>query len=261
MTGLKDFKNKVLENGVHYITSDYKTRNSSRKNHNGIDLVSHNGKNTTTDEIVAIADGVVIATGYSSSAGYYVKLKHDNNYITVYYHLKKGTTKVKNNQKVGKGQILGYMGSTGNSTGAHLHFGINDGENSVDPLPYLEGTKTFEKESDKIEEDGIWGMATTKKAQKVFGTPIDGKVSNQYAKYKKDNPGLSNKTFEWKDKPNKNGSLLIGAIQKLVGSKEDKFIGPDTIGNMQKFFGTPIDKKVSKPSLMVKVFQKWLNNQ
>ena len=261
MKGLQDFKNKVLENGVHYITSDYKTRNNSRPDHKGIDLVSHNGKQTTTDEIVAIANGVVTISTYSSSAVYYVQIKHDNCYTTRYLHMKKDSIKVKKGDKVTKGQILGYMGNTGNSNGAHLHFDVNDGKNYVDPLPYLEGTKTFEKESDKIEEDGIWGMATTKKAQKVFGTPIDGKVSNQYAKYKKDNPGLSNKTFEWKDKPNKNGSLLIGAIQKLVGSKEDKFIGPDTIGNMQKFFGTPIDKKVSKSSQMVKAFQKWLNKQ
>ena len=55
--------------------------------------------------------------------------------------------------------------------------------------------------------------------------------------------------------------MLIGKIQKLVGAKEDKFLGPDTIKKMQIFFGTPVDGKVSKPSTMIKAFQKWLNNQ
>ena len=260
MQGLKDFKNKVLENGVHYITSDYKTRNNSRPNHKGIDLVSHNGKQTTTDEIVAIANGVVTISTYSSSAGYYVQIKHDNGYTTRYLHMKKDSLKVKKGDKVTKGQVLGYMGNTGNSNGAHLHFDVNDGKNYVDPLPYLEGTKDFETD-DKIEEDGYWGKGTTKKAQKVFGTPVDGIVSNQYKKYKTQNPGLLDTTFEWETNPGKSGSVLIGKIQKLVGAKEDKFIGTDTIKLMQKFFGTPVDGKVSKPSMMVKEFQKWLNKQ
>lgn len=261
MEGLQDFKNKVLENGVHYITSDYKTRNKSRPDHKGIDLVSHNGKQTTTDEIVAIEDGIVTISTYSSSAGYYVQIKHNNEYTTRYLHMKKGSIKAKVGDRVVKGQILGYMGNTGKSDGAHLHFDINDGENYVDPLPYLEGTKTFEKKSDKIEEDGLWGKGTTKKAQQVFGTTADGIVSNQYQTYKTKNPGLLDSTFEWKNKPAKGGSPLIKKIQKLVGATQDGFIGTDTIKKMQKHFKTPIDGKVSKPSIMVKEFQKWLNKQ
>lgn len=261
MKGLQDFKNKVLKNGVHYITSDYKTRNSSRPKHNGIDLVSHNGKNTTTDYIVAIENGLVTSVGYSTSTGYFVKIRHNNGYISVYFHLKKGSIKVSNNQRVTKGQVIGYMGSTGNSTAAHLHFGVSDGSEYLDPLPYLNGTKNFDSTSDKIEVDGIWGKETTKKAQKVFGTTIDGIVSNQYKTYKSKNPGLSSTTFEWKDKPGKNGSLLIKAIQKLVGVNQDGFIGTNTIKAMQKYFGTTVDGVVSKPSQMVKAFQKWLNNQ
>lgn len=123
----------------------------------------------------------------------------------------------------------------------------------------------FEEEvtpkKDKIEVDGIWGQGTTKKAQQVFGTPVDGKVSNQYKSYASKNPGLSSKTFEWKDKPAKGGSLLIKEIQKLVGVSADGYIGSDTIKAMQKYFGTTVDGKVSKPSQMVKAFQKWLNER
>ena len=261
MEDIIQVKNKVLKNGVHYITSDYKTRNSSRPNHNGIDLVSHNGKITTTDEIVAIEEGVVTISTYSSSAGYYVQIKHANGYATRYLHMAKGSLKVKKGDKVTKGQVLGYMGNTGNSRGAHLHFDVNDSKNYVDPLPYLMGEKDFKKTEEKITEDGYWGKDTTRKAQEVFGTTIDGVVSNQYKKYKEKNPGLLDSTFEWETNPNKCGSAVIGKIQELVGAKVDKFIGTDTIKLMQKYFGTPVDGRVSKPSRMVKEFQKWLNRQ
>lgn len=107
--------------------------------------------------------------------------------------------------------------------------------------------------------DGVWGKDTTKRAQQVFGTPVDGIISNQYLSYKTLNPGLSSSTFEWKEKPDKNGSELIKAIQKKVGVKADGFIGTETIKAMQKWLGTIVDGSVSNPSSMVKAFQNWLN--
>lgn len=118
-----------------------------------------------------------------------------------------------------------------------------------------------EDNEDKITVDGVWGKTTTKKAQKVFGTKVDGIVSNQYSKYKTENPGLLSTTFEWESKPAKGGSLLIKEIQKLVGVSADGYIGTSTIKAMQKYFGTPVDGKVSNPSEMVKAFQKWLNTK
>lgn len=115
-----------------------------------------------------------------------------------------------------------------------------------------------EKNND-ISVDGVWGKDTTKKAQKVFGTMVDGIVSNQYSTYKSKNPGLLSSTFEWKTKPNSYGSDLIRAIQKKVGASQDGYIGTDTIKKMQKWLGTVQDGYVSNPSDMVKAFQKWLN--
>lgn len=109
--------------------------------------------------------------------------------------------------------------------------------------------------------DGEWGPTTTKLAQKVFGTPVDGIVSNQYKAYRDKNKGLLSSTFEWETTPGKSGSSLIKAIQKKIGVKADGFIGPATIKAMQKWLGTVQDGKVSNPSLMVKEFQKWLNKQ
>lgn len=117
------------------------------------------------------------------------------------------------------------------------------------------------KEANKIAEDGVWGKATTKKAQEVFGTTVDGIVSNQYKSYKSKNPGLSSTTFEWEVTPGKGGSALIKAIQKKVGVEQDGYIGTNTIKAMQKWLGTIQDGYVSNPSNMVKAFQKWLNSQ
>lgn len=137
---LMQVKNPVLKNGVHYLTSDYKSRNSSRKSHSGIDLI---GKGYACDYIVAIDKGTVDKVGYNSLRGYYVEINHGA-LTSVYFHLKKGTTMVSEGNDVVKGQSIGYMGSTGQSTGAHLHISIYKNGVVIDPLPYLEGKSLFE---------------------------------------------------------------------------------------------------------------------
>ena len=116
------------------------------------------------------------------------------------------------------------------------------------------------KEENKhtIDEDGKWGKDTTIKAQEVFGTTIDGVVTDQRKEYEAKNPGLI--SFEWKSNPT-GYSELIRAIQKKVGANADGWIGTETIKKMQKYFGTIQDGCVSNPSDVVKAFQKWLNKQ
>jgi hypothetical protein len=114
-----------------------------------------------------------------------------------------------------------------------------------------------------LEVDGEWGKATTKRLQQIFGTPVDGVVSNQHACYKADNPGLG-AGWEWKDKPNGKGSQLIKAMQKWAGmpaKEQDGEIGTKTIKAFQSKLGTTADGKVSNPSQMVKALQKWANKQ
>lgn len=110
-----------------------------------------------------------------------------------------------------------------------------------------------------IDVDGKWGTDTTKKAQEVFGTTVDGIVTDQYLCYKSQNPGLI--AFEWLDNPSNYGSELIRAMQKKVGANVDGHIGPETIKKMQKYFGTIQDGCVSNPSDVVRAFQRWLNKQ
>lgn len=113
--------------------------------------------------------------------------------------------------------------------------------------------------SNSLAVDGKWGTATTKRAQQVFGTTVDGIVTDQYACYKNQNPGLI--SFEWLDNPSDYGSELIRAIQKKVGATVDGHIGPETIKKMQKWLGTVQDGCVSNPSDVVKALQRWLNKQ
>lgn len=114
-----------------------------------------------------------------------------------------------------------------------------------------------------LDIDGIWGEDTTRRLQQIFGTTVDGKVSNQWAKYASDNPGLGG-GWDWNNTPNGKGSQLIRAMQKWAGvasAEQDGELGPKTIRAVQKKLGTPVDGVVSNPSQMVKALQKWANSQ
>ena len=105
--------------------------------HHGIDLVPKNFKGN--EEIIAFYDGIVTGVqkiGKQYGTGCYVRLKHDKDLYTLYYHLKSETICVNVGDKVKKGQKLGIIGTTGKSTGVHLHFQIDKGNNSTSINPY-----------------------------------------------------------------------------------------------------------------------------
>ena len=115
----------------------------------------------------------------------------------------------------------------------------------------------------KLTVNGKWDTTLTKRLQQIFGTPADGKISNQWLCYKAINPGLTS-GWDWKTKPNGQGSMLIKAMQKWAGmpaNQRDGEWGPATCKAVQKKLGTPVDGKVSNPSAMVKALQKWVNSQ
>lgn len=113
--------------------------------------------------------------------------------------------------------------------------------------------------SNQIEVDGQWGPETTRRVQQYLGTTVDGIVSQQYAIYKSQNPGLFSNTWEWVDNP-QGGSQMVTAIQQKVGSRADGYIGPNTIKALQSYLGTTVDGCISNPSLCVTALQKALNN-
>ncbi len=110
-----------------------------KEHHSGTDLVAvaENG-GAVSDWVCAFDSGEVIEAGYNDRSGYYCKIRHDETLVTLYCHFKKGTLRVEKGDKVEKGDILGFMGSTGRSTGAHLHLGISLFGEWVDPEKYFD---------------------------------------------------------------------------------------------------------------------------
>ena len=102
-------------------------------NHKGIDI---DGVGYTT-EIHAAKAGTVIVSQYSRSYGNYVVVSHGSGNTTLYAHM--SSRKVSVGQYVNQGDVLGITGSTGNSTGPHLHFEITENGTRINPLKYLTG--------------------------------------------------------------------------------------------------------------------------
>lgn len=98
--------------------------------HKGIDIAVPSGT-----PIVAAETGTVVTATYSASAGNYVMISHGNRLYTVYMHCSK--LAVKEGEHVKKGEIIAYVGSTGISTGSHLHFGVSKNGTYVNPLKYV----------------------------------------------------------------------------------------------------------------------------
>ena len=98
--------------------------------HNGVDMAAPSGS-----PILAAADGEVIAASYSATMGNYIMINHGSGLITVYMHA--SSLLVSNGAKVSKGQTIALVGSTGRSTGSHLHFTVRLNGEYVSPWNYL----------------------------------------------------------------------------------------------------------------------------
>lgn len=98
--------------------------------HNGVDLSADTGT-----AIYAAYTGTVVVSTYNSTAGNYIMIDHGSGLMTVYMHCSKLLVSV--GESVSKGQTIGLVGSTGNSTGPHLHFSVRLNGSYVDPKPYI----------------------------------------------------------------------------------------------------------------------------
>lgn len=99
--------------------------------HNGIDMACSQGT-----PIYATRAGTVTTAAYQAGgAGYYVSINHLDGFSSIYMHMTHYV--VSAGQSVSQGQLIGYVGSTGLSTGLHLHFGISYGGTYVNPLAYI----------------------------------------------------------------------------------------------------------------------------
>ncbi len=96
--------------------------------HYGIDYAAPKGT-----PIMSTGDGAVLVAGYRRGNGNYVKIRHNSNYITYYLHLSRFAKGIKTGAKVKQGQVIGYVGSTGYSTGPHLDYRVKKNGRFVNP--------------------------------------------------------------------------------------------------------------------------------
>ena len=122
------------------LTSDYGMRVhpvlGSRRAHKGIDLAGPVGT-----PVLATADGVVSKAEWFSSYGLYISLEHGGDIQTRYGHMSR--LNVAAGQQVRKGDVIGFVGSTGRSTGPHLHYEVRVAGEAVNPLPYMQEAAPF----------------------------------------------------------------------------------------------------------------------
>lgn len=121
--------------GWYRISSEFGPRfhpiHKEMRNHDGIDIPASAGT-----PIVAAKSGEVIISKYNVGYGNYVAIAHGNGYITLYAHCSKRLVNV--GDPVAEGQKIAEVGSTGWSTGNHLHFGVKLNDQWVNPLPYVQ---------------------------------------------------------------------------------------------------------------------------
>ena len=108
--------------------------NGRREYHKGVDLAGKEGS-----DIIAVAAGIVTWSGDRYGYGNMVEINHGNGYITRYGHCKE--VLVKAGDSVTKGQVIAHMGSTGRSTGPHVHFEVHKNGRVVNPLNYLRAAR------------------------------------------------------------------------------------------------------------------------
>ena len=114
------------------------------RKHNGVDLAAATGT-----PVYATADGLVGKALYFGSYGNYVQLEHGGDLETRYGHLSSYT--VHAGDMVHKGDLIGYVGTTGRSTGPHLHYEVRVAGEPVDPRPYMAGSDLA------VDESGLGG--------------------------------------------------------------------------------------------------------
>lgn len=174
-------------------------------NHKGQDIAAPTGT-----KVKSVDDGVVVRSSpVEQSGGYgnFIVIKHKDFY-SAYGHLSK--REVNKGDTVKRGQLIGLVGSTGLSTGPHLHFEIRKTENGsqVDPKPYLTGSELNSRILDKTSDED------TKSTEKPDSEKKDTKTDTETKDKETDT--------ETKDKESSSGGLsLLKSMLKLAGFKEN----------------------------------------
>ena len=198
----------VLGSKKEQITLEYGNQmlNGEPYNHTGLDMVK---QTNSLDTIIAIQSGKVITVvnkykGRNLAGGYgnYIVIQHGNGFTTKYCHLKYNSIKVSIGDIVKKEQEIAYMGETGDTFGAHLHFEVLKNGKTTNPKPYIKGLSIIPayKETNALTVGNYKtldvmrvraGAGTNYRQKKVKELTADGKKNatssneNAYACYKK----------------------------------------------------------------------------
>ena len=97
--------------------------------HRGVDFAAPRGT-----PVMAAGSGVIARVGWNGSYGRYIKIRHNGTYATAYGHLHRYARNIKAGKRVRQGQIIGYVGSTGRSTGPHLHYEVHRKNRQINPM-------------------------------------------------------------------------------------------------------------------------------
>jgi murein DD-endopeptidase MepM/ murein hydrolase activator NlpD len=139
------------------------------KMHTGVDWAAPRGT-----PIYASGNGIVEKTGWEGGYGKYIKLRHNNGYETAYGHMSAFARNMGPGTRVRQGQVIGYVGSTGLSTGAHVHYEIMVNGRFVDPMRIklprgrsLEGPVYASFEQERNRYDGMMNRAPVPVAEET----------------------------------------------------------------------------------------------
>jgi murein DD-endopeptidase MepM/ murein hydrolase activator NlpD len=124
---------RFTDSRLHPVTQKYKP-------HYGVDYAAAIGT-----PVMVTASGVVVGKSYSENNGYYVEVRHSNNYRTFYLHLNGFNSAVKQGAYVNQGQVIGYVGETGMATGPHLDYRIRYKDTWLNPLDFIAEAPVLEK--------------------------------------------------------------------------------------------------------------------
>lgn len=139
--------------------------------HLGVDYAARPGT-----PIMAAGSGRVVFAGYSRGYGKLIKIRHSDGYMTLYAHQKSFRRGMKSGKYVKKGQVIGYVGSTGLSTGPHLHFGLYKNGRAINPARVVRVTtrklkgekrKAFEKVKEERNREVALYLAANMQPKKV----------------------------------------------------------------------------------------------
>ncbi len=150
---------EIMKFSSGYGNRNAPTRGASR-NHKGIDIPGPVGT-----PIYATADGTIGRAQWVGGYGKYVEINHGNAVQTRYGHL--SAMNVSPGQRIRKGDILGYMGSTGRSTGSHLHYEVRIAGEAINPIAFLAPINGDSSRSNLL-------LASNTTDSKAIGGPADG---------------------------------------------------------------------------------------